>query len=103
MNKELIVIAVLMATVGCGTSTRHFISLTEQSVIEIARKEMLTREPSTTNYVFETKRNEDGTWLVEASRVGGYGQDGRPHYVVGGDRSMTIDDKGHVREFVKGL
>ena len=76
--------------------------LTEQEVIEIARKAVQAKY-SCTNWTTFSVNKSAGTWLVHVSPISSYDKDGNPKVEIGNDISITIDCQGHVKKYQGGM
>ena len=76
--------------------------LTEQQVLDIAHKAVQASDTWADRAKSEAKKNADGTWSVMVWRIEGYDKDGKPQFVPGGDRFITIDRRGKVTNYGRG-
>ena len=112
MKTVLAVIAVGWMITGCGvrdtpdvpTGTPEVQTsvLTEEEVIDIARKAVQANDTWAERAEFETTKNADHTWSVTVWRIEGYDEDGKPQFVPGGHRFITIDRQGQVTDYMRG-
>jgi len=76
--------------------------LTEQQVLDIARKAVQENDTWGDRAQLEAKKNADGTWSATVRRIEGYDNDGKPQFVPGGHRFITVDRQGTVKDYMRG-
>ena len=112
MKSMLVALAVGLMISGCGqhktadvrkaTPPLQGSELTDEKVIEIARKAVQSNDTWADRAKFEAKKNADGMWSVTVWRIEGYDKDGKPQFVPGGHRFITINRQGNVIDYMRG-
>ena len=115
MTRFRLIAALALYVAGCGThetphapalsppvQTARKTDLSEQQVLDIARKAVQANDTWADRGRFEVKKNADGTWSVMVWRIEGYDMDGKPQFVPGGYRFITIDQQGKVTDYMRG-
>ena len=76
--------------------------LTEERVIEIAKQAVDKNDTWADRATYDAKKQSDGTWFVTVWRIEGYDNSGKPQFVTGGHRFVSIDSTGRVVDYVRG-
>lgn len=76
-------------------------NIDEETIVEIACEVVAANDTWADRAIYEAKRT-DGGWSVMVRRIEGYDSAGRPQFVPGGHRIITMDAKGHVTEYFRG-
>jgi len=85
------------------SNTSSTTGIDQSKAIAIAKQAIVDNEKgSGDQWVYEATLQEKG-WAVLANRIEGYGWDGKPQFVVGGDRLILIDRNGKVSSYIHGL
>jgi hypothetical protein len=73
----------------------------ETQAIQIAKRALAAKDDWADRATYQAHRDGYG-WTVTAWRIEGYGKDGKPQFVPGGNRVIVIDGKGKVIEYARG-
>jgi hypothetical protein len=75
--------------------------VTDGEALEIAKQAVADRDTWADRAIYEVSRWGE-EWAVSAKRIEGYGPDGKPLFVFGGDRLIVIDANGTVTDYIRG-
>jgi hypothetical protein len=82
-------------------STQPSTALDEAKVIAIAKQAVAAQDTWAERAVYEAKHQQD-RWVVMAWRIEGYDSAGKPQFVPGGHRFITIDEHGSIISYIRG-
>jgi len=94
------VIVMFLIIAGCSDSVLGAIDKTK--AIEIAKQAVEQRDTWADRATYDATPKGDG-WTVVVLRIEGIDKDGKPQFVPGGTRYVSIDNKGNVRDYSRGL